>query len=95
MNKLIQSHGYTALKSSDIANVKVSAYLHICNLIAREAYNIGRIVLSVGILYSSTKQKRKSTCKTTEATKLDFYDLKNRNLLIKKKANNQLLIKNN
>ena len=47
----------------------------ICNLIGREEYNVGRIVLSSSILYSLTKKQEHSNSVAR----------KNKNLLIKNK----------
>ena len=60
--------------------ISICMYTHvrneqnICNLIGREIHNIGRIVLSVSILYSLTNTKT-----------LGFRSRKNRNYLIKNK----------
>ena len=44
---------------------------NICNLIGREEYNIGRIVLSTSIFYSLTKKQQHSNPVAGKYRKLD------------------------
>ena len=51
---------YIHKKNSRIHNF-IANVQNICNPIGREEYNIGRIVLSVSILYSLTKNEKRNT----------------------------------